>query len=52
MDKADVADVACLEQQNQSPWSITAIVDELKQERGIALVVELDHPQGQCVVGW
>lgn len=51
---ADVADVERIEQQNLSPWSSSALLDELKQERGIVLIAELKNAItiGPRVVGW
>ncbi|BHH86326.1 hypothetical protein LA52FAK_46150 [Desulforhopalus sp. 52FAK] len=50
----DLAEVVCIEQQNKSPWSPKALADELRQERGVVLVAELDNTPANrpCVVGW
>ncbi len=54
MREADVDFVVRIEQQNTSPWSSVALLNELQQERGIVIVAELDDPQvaGDRVIGW
>ncbi|MFT5701057.1 MAG: ribosomal-protein-alanine N-acetyltransferase [Desulforhopalus sp.] len=54
MFEADAPVVERLEQQTSSPWSLTSLLGELKQDRGVVIVAELTVDQGTLpeVVGW
>ncbi|PHR27566.1 MAG: ribosomal-protein-alanine N-acetyltransferase [Desulfotalea sp.] len=52
--EADVPTVGRLELQSHSPWSLSSLVDEIEQERGLVLVAESTSRDKSVpvVVGW
>ena len=54
MGETDASAVALIEQQTLSPWSLSSLLEELKQDRGVMLVAEAETGVDSVleIVGW